>query len=683
MSAQVLLDRERCVNCARCTRFADQVAGDPFIVLLERGGRQQVGINPGHPFDSYFSGNTVQICPVGALTSAKYRFRARPFDLVSVPTVCEHCASGCALRTDHRRGVATRRLAWDDPQVNEEWNCDKGRFGFAYSDPQRLTHPLVRRDGELQPASWPEAIQAVAEGLVASRGKTGVLTGGRLTVEDALAYSMFARAVLGTDDVDFRARSGSAEEAAFLSSLIAGTGIGVTYTDLERAPSVLLVAFEPEDESPIVFLRLRKAVRRHGQRVVTIAPLTSPGSRKVKADVVATAPGDEVAALRDPAVVSAITDSGAVILVGERAAAVPGLLSAVSALAQSSGARLAWIPRRAGERGALDAGLLPGLLPGGRSLTDAAARADVAAAFGVGTQVLPAHVGRDAVAMIAAIRQDAAARATAEEEGTLDEFVPTLPALVVAGVDPDDLPNPKAMREALSHVGFLVSLEQRLTEVAAEADVVLPIAEVGEKAGTFVDWEGRPRPFRAVFPSAAAMSDARVLSLLADAIAGIVDEPVTTLFRGDVDGLRAAMQGLLGHAGPRPAGPQAPDAAPESSQPGEPNDGGVRLATWRQLIDSGTLQQGDPYLAASAREPLARVSPRTAADHGLADGHPVTITSDSGAATLVARVVDMADGVVWVPANSPGIRVSTDLGAAWGDSVRLAPHGVQPAGEEA
>ena len=129
----MLLDRERCVLCARCTRFSQQIAGDPFIELLERGALQQVGIAPGEPFQSYFSGNTVQICPVGALTGTAYRFRARPFDLVSSPSVCEHCASGCAQRTDHRRGKVLRRLAGDDPEVNEEWNCDKGRWAFTYA----------------------------------------------------------------------------------------------------------------------------------------------------------------------------------------------------------------------------------------------------------------------------------------------------------------------------------------------------------------------------------------------------------------------------------------------------------------------------------------------------------------------------------------------------------------------
>ena len=212
ISAQVLLDRERCVLCARCTRFSEQIAGDPFITLLERGVLQQVGIYQKEPFESYFSGNTIQICPVGALTSAAYRFRSRPFDLISTPTVCEHCASGCALRTDHRRGKVLRRLAGDDPQVNEEWSCDKGRFAFTYARmPDRLTTPLVRDDEsrQLRPASWLEAFAVAARGLTAASGKVGVLTGGRLTGEDAYAYAKFARTVLRTNDIDFRARAHS------------------------------------------------------------------------------------------------------------------------------------------------------------------------------------------------------------------------------------------------------------------------------------------------------------------------------------------------------------------------------------------------------------------------------------------------------------------------------------------
>ena len=175
ISAQVLLDRERCVLCARCTRFSAQISGDPFIELLERGALQQVGIYEQEPYDSYFSGNAIQICPVGALTSAEYRFRSRPFDLVSTPSIAEHDACGSAIRVDHRRGKVMRRLSGNDPEVNEEWITDKDRFAFHYATAgDRLTYPQVRDrvedggDGELRPASWTEAFAVAARGAAAA-----------------------------------------------------------------------------------------------------------------------------------------------------------------------------------------------------------------------------------------------------------------------------------------------------------------------------------------------------------------------------------------------------------------------------------------------------------------------------------------------------------------------------------
>ncbi|MEC4017044.1 NADH-quinone oxidoreductase subunit G, partial [Streptomyces sp. H27-D2] len=412
ISPQVLLDRERCVLCARCTRFSNQIAGDPMIELLERGALQQVGIGEGDPFESYFSGNTIQICPVGALTSAAYRFRSRPFDLVSSPSVCEHCSGGCATRTDHRRGKVMRRLAADDPEVNEEWVCDKGRFGFRYAQrPDRLSHPLVRNaeSGELETASWPEALAAAAAGLAGARGRTGVLTGGRLTVEDAYAYAKFARVALDTNDIDFRARLHSGEEADFLASRVAGRGrdldgAGLTNTTLEKAPAVLLVGFEAEEEAPGVFLRLRKAHRVHGQRTFALATHATRGLAKAGGTLLPAAPGTETEWLDALAAGSglegdgrlaadALRTAGSVIIVGERLAAVPGALTAAVRAASATGAELVWIPRRAGERGAIEAGALPGLLPGGRPGTDPRARDEVAAAWGLAE--LPHRHGRD------------------------------------------------------------------------------------------------------------------------------------------------------------------------------------------------------------------------------------------------------------------------------------------------
>lgn len=556
ISTQVLLDRERCVLCARCTRFSNQIAGDPMIEMLERGALQQVGTGEGDPFESYFSGNTIQICPVGALTSAAYRFRSRPFDLVSSHSVCEHCAGGCATRTDHRRGKVMRRLASPDPEVNEEWVCDKGRFGFRYAQkPDRLTTPLVRNaEGVLEPASWPEALDIAARGLTSARGRAGVLAGGRLTVEDAYAYSKFARVALDTNDIDFRARVHSSEEADFLAARVAGRGrdldgVGVTYTSLEKAPAVLLVGIEAEEEAPGVFLKLRKAWRGHGQRTFGLAPFATRGLEKAGGTLLPAAPGTETEwldalasgfGLEDGGAEAsqALRAEGAVIVVGERLAAVPGALTAVVRAATATGAQLVWIPRRAGERGAIEAGALPSLLPGGRPATDPRAREEVAAAWGVSE--LPHRYGRDTGQIV---------EAAAGGE---------LRALVVAGVEVADLPDPARAREALHEVAFVVSLEQRPSEVTDHADVVLPVAAVAEKAGTFLNWEGRARLFEAALKPdqmtrSVAPADARVLQMLADAMdvqLGLPDlraargaRPPRRLERAPCDGLAG-----VGHA---------------------------------------------------------------------------------------------------------------------------------------
>ncbi|MGA4540553.1 NADH-quinone oxidoreductase subunit G [Uniformispora flossi] len=662
ISSEVLLDRERCVLCARCTRFSDQIAGDPFIALIERGALQQVGIYEKQPFESYFSGNTIQICPVGALTSAAYRFRSRPFDLVSSPTACEHCASGCSLRADHRRGRVMRRLAGDEPEVNEEWNCDKGRFAFRYATlGDRITTPLVRdpETGELEAASWPEALAAAAEGLTAARGRAGVLAGGRVTVEDAYAYAKFARVALGTNDIDFRAREHSTEEADFLAAAVAGTGMGVTYADLEKAPAVLLAGFEPEDESPIVFLRLRKAARKHGLRIFSIAPFASSGLVRMQGTLLRAAPGLEPAWLDALATGSGLDDlgrsaaellaeNGAVILVGERLAGIPGALSSALALAEATGARLAWVPRRAGERGALEAGALYNLLPGGRPVSDPAARAEVAAAWSVAD--LPSGYGLDTAAMLRGVR-----------DGKLG-------ALVVGGVEPGDLPDPAAALAALDAAPFVVSLELRHSEVTERADVVFPVSAAAEKAGTFVDWEGRERPFASVLKQDQVLQDTGTVMPDLRVLNSIADEMDVHLGLPDVAAARRELRRLGGWAGERAAAPAAPLRRPAA----EPGTDEAVLASWRLLLDEGRAQDGESALAGTRRRPVVRLSAATAARIGAADGGEVTVsTGRGGEVTLPLVVTEMGDDVVWIPANSPGSALHRDLGAVPGETVRL------------
>ncbi|WP_235622106.1 NADH-quinone oxidoreductase subunit G [Mycolicibacterium austroafricanum] len=647
ISSQVLLDRERCVLCARCTRFSDQIAGDRFIDLLERGALQQVGIAPGEPFQSYFSGNTVQICPVGALTGTAYRFRARPFDLVSSPSVCEHCASGCAQRTDHRRGKVLRRLAGDDPEVNEEWNCDKGRWAFTYATVgDRITTPLVRDDGALRPASWSEALGIAGAGLAAAVGSAGVLVGGRVTAEEAYAYAKFARIVLGTNDIDFRTRPHSAEEADFLAAHVAGLPMTVTYSDLEKAPAVLLAGLEPEEESPILYLRLRKAVRRHGLQVLSVAALATRSLGKLSGRLIRSSPGAEAAVLGRLAGDELLAMPGSLLLVGERLATSPGALSAVVRLAESTGARIAWVPRRAGDRGAVEAGAMPNLLPGGRPVGDAAARRQTAEAWNVDD--VPDVVGRDTSAILAAARAGA------------------LNALLIGGVELADLPDPDAALAAVDAAPFVVSLELRHSEVTERADVVFPVAPVVEKAGSFVNWEGRIRPFEAALRTN-AVSDLRVLNFLADEIG--VDLGVTTAAE------ERARLGLW-------AGDRAPSPRHDPA-PHHPDSGQAVLAGWRMLLDDGRLQDGEPHLAGTARTPVARLSEATAAEIGVAGGEPLTVSTDRGAVTLPLELADMDDRVVWLPLNSPGCHVHRALGVTTGAVVSIGrgQHGQSGRGE--
>jgi NADH-quinone oxidoreductase subunit G len=679
ISTQVLLDRERCVLCQRCTRFSEEIAGDPFIDLLERGAQQQIGVADDKPFQSYFSGNTIQICPVGALTSAAYRFRSRPFDLVSTGGVCEHCSSGCAQRVDTRRGTVMRRLAGNDPAVNEEWNCDKGRFAFRYlSSKERITRPMVRgEDGRLAETSWTEALAVAAAGLRAARdtvaqtfanrvtGGTGttptgvaVLAGGRLTLEDAYAYAKFARVALGTNDVDFRARPGSAEELDFLAAHVVGQGPEqLDYARLEAAPAVLCVAFEPEEESPIVFLRLRKAVRKHGQKVFHLSSWSTPSVLRTAqtlgaADVVAkdnlvpAVPGAEAAVLRDldtvaPHVLEALTGGG-VVLVGERAAEVPGLLSAVSVLAARTGAAVGWVPRRAGERGALDAGAAPTLLPGGRLVTDAAARAEVERAWGLSAGTLPAKPGRSTDEILAA--------AAAGE----------LAGLVVAGVDPYDLADPATALSGLRSVGFLVSLELHASAATKLADVVLPVAPDAQRSGTYHNWEGRARTFGPALDASGVLPDCRVL----DTLAVEMDVDIFTQ-------TPAAAAGDLARLGTRAgAAPSAPQVA--AGEPRRPGPREAVLATWRQLLDESTLAVDEPALAGTARPAWMRVNGATAARLGLTEGKPAMVRTASGAITLPVALADLPDGVVWLPANSGGSQVRVTLGVGHGDLVEVS-----------
>jgi NADH-quinone oxidoreductase subunit G len=535
------------------------------------------------------------------------------------------------MRTDVRRGKTLRRLAGDDASVNEEWNCDKGRWAFKYvTAVDRLKVPQIRNsEGVLEEASWPEALAVAAAGLKAA--KSAVLVGGRATYEDAYGYSKFARVSLGTNDIDFRSRISSDEEREFLAARV--VGLSTTYRDIDKADQVLLVGFEPEEESPIVFLRINKQFRKRALKVVSIGSKESIAVDKLKAEFVKVAPGQEAAAIA----AQSLTNKS-VILVGERAAESAGALSAVAALADSTGAKIAWIPRRAGERGALEAGAIGNVLPGGRPVTDPAARVDMAALWN--TNSLPSEIGRSTSQIIDAVNAG------------------QIGALVVGGVDPLDTDNNVATLAALDKA-FVVSLEIAPSAVTERANVVLPVAAITEKSGSFLNWEGRPRSFDAAVSDSLNRSDLRILSVISEEMGvalnlGTVTAAIKEIASiGKWEGARVSLNKVSASAQPALNADQA------------------LITSWRRLLDLGTLQQGEENLAGTARRTVAVISPKRAQTMGVVDGDQLKISTNLGSVTLSALVENIHDDAVWAPRNSRGSQLLLNLGVAHGAVVTV------------
>ena len=493
MSPLVGLDRERCILCARCTRFCDEISGDRFLELFARGAGERVSIAAGEDFRSPFSGNTVQICPVGALTSTPYRFAARPFDLTYGDSVCPHCSAGCNMRVDVRRGEVVRHLARDEYEVNDAWLCDKGRYAYRFPDSsERVTTPLIRDHG-LEPASFGEVLTMIASWVDGAR--VGVLTGGRLMDEDYYALSKLARTVLRTNDLDHRRGAGA--PAAELAA--ARAPMGVTYRDVERAPVILVVGLDAEQEVPILHLRLRKAAAA-GARIWVVHP------RRTRLHDVAThilvRPGAEARVLAgggDPVMDEALealraAGEDAVVIAGERS----GVADAARSQLLGSGARFAYVTRRAGDRGALRAGVHPSLLPGGRSLGEAGA---VESRWATAIDREP---GRDWRGILEAC-------ATRE-----------IDVLYLVGVDPlRDYPDAALARRALDNVPVKIVQSLELASLEPFADAFLPAAPFLEKEGHVTNWEGRGQRLRRVRdPEGMCIPDWEIFASLALACGG-------------------------------------------------------------------------------------------------------------------------------------------------------------------
>ncbi|HET9078592.1 MAG TPA: NADH-quinone oxidoreductase subunit NuoG [Acidimicrobiales bacterium] len=497
ISDLVYLDRERCIQCGRCVRFADEVAGDPLIDFAERGDMTEVATFPDQPYSSYFSGNVVQICPVGALTSKTYRFKARPWDLDQVESTCTNCAVGCRTAIQSSSGQVSRLIGVDSDPVNWGWLCDKGRYAFPTgNDTNRLSVPMVRRGDELVEVSWGEALSRVAQGLGAAKRAgggpaIGVIGGARLPNEDAYVWSKVARMVLGTDNVDAQLGDGVPAE----------TILGLPRATIDQAaaaPVVITVGPDIKDELPVLYLRLRHAVRENGVQLVELTPAPTglspyaaetavyrPGGlaavaaaitsgSPVTADVagVARETLESVRAHIDRAgKISTPGGPSVVVILGRPSLAESEdqVAAAARILASLPGSAFLSALRRSNVNGALDFGLAPGVLPGRVGLDDG--RAWFEYQWGA---PLPEQRGTGTAGMLA------------------DAARGRIRAMVLVGADPiADFPDAGLALRGVLGAGFVVAIDTHLTESARRADVVLPAAAWSERRGTFTNIEGR------------------------------------------------------------------------------------------------------------------------------------------------------------------------------------------------
>jgi NADH-quinone oxidoreductase subunit G len=478
LSPLVAIDRERCILCYRCVRFSQEVAEDYQLVFAERGAETYVATHDGHPYVAPFSGNIIELCPVGALTSQPYRFRARPWDIEGAGGVCTLCPSQCNVTFTVRDDLVMRVLARDNPGVDDGWLCDKGRFAYqAIHVDERITKPMVRDGGELREVSWERALSTAAA-LARHKGRVGALLGGQATNEEGFLLQRLMREGLDSGDIDSRTTPGV--EVNIIRAL-STPKLQATVPDLEFAHTVLLVGVEPLDDAPILDLRIRKGVRRNGVKLA-IASARPSALDANAAKLVRHAPGGEYELLKDLALalgdegtagpdVAALADllrdggEDVVIVWSERigsdAAAALFRIAELLGLADHEGAGLLEIPCGANGRGLREVGAIPDAGPGFTDLE-------------VGAR------GRSA----AEIAQAAAAG--------------ELTALYLLQTDPiRDQPDRALWEQALHSAALVVAHASVLTEGLREhATVIFPAESHAEKEGTVVHPDGRLQRLR-------------------------------------------------------------------------------------------------------------------------------------------------------------------------------------------
>ncbi|NQV97763.1 MAG: NADH-quinone oxidoreductase subunit NuoG, partial [Acidimicrobiaceae bacterium] len=442
----VYLDRERCILCDRCTRFADEVAGDPLITFISRGNDTQVLTFPDEPFSSYFSGNTVQICPVGALTAKPYRFKARPWDLEQTESTCTSCSVGCRIVVQSSRDELVRYQGVDIDPVNWGWLCDRGRYNFeSVNSPDRLTVPLIKGESGLATTSWSVALESAARvirlALANSSGSVAILGGARGTNEDAFAWAKLADE-LGILQRDAQLGDGLTPEVFNLPQ--------ATIDETCAASTIILLSPDLKEELPVLYLRLRDAVQKRRSRIVEFTSHDS-GLTRYAWRSVGYEPGQQARIVREtletPEMIEQLGRGEVVVVVG-RANLAENEMFTLHALGEILHAvpnsKVLPVLRRGNVRGALVAGLSPQGNSG------------------------------DAIDIL-----------SSAAEGKIE-------CLILLGADPlTDVADSDLVQRAFAQIKHVISVDTFLNASNRNAEIVLPAASFGEKSGTTTNLEGR------------------------------------------------------------------------------------------------------------------------------------------------------------------------------------------------
>ena len=670
----IFLDRERCIQCARCTRFQSEIVGDPVIGFYNRGRRLEIVTFSEPGFDSYFSGNTTDICPVGALTTADFRFGARPWELNSAASICPHCPVGCNLTLNTRREAKTggkdvikRVMPRQNEWVNEIWICDKGRFGYHFTESEeRITRPLMRKDGKLKPVSWNTALKRIAQEFEQARDDFVSLGSGRLSNEDLFNLRKLSDH-LGGEALLYSEMAGG--------DLVAqvGVGKGTNFTNLGAGSTILVVASDLEEEAPIWWLRVKQAAERGATLIVT-----NPRATKL----------DRYAhhLIRYPYG----AESGTVLTI------LNELSSKRMKLPEYAQGLRRLDELKAAARAIKETENLI-VLFGGEGVGYQASQ-ELASAC---TQLLIAtgHVGKANNGLIGVWSQantqgawDMGMRPTADIANKLSRSK----GLYLVGVDPiDDDP---AHADALKAAGFVVVQDLFLTKSAQSADVVLPASSFAEREGTYTSGERRVQRFYPVVkPVGESQADFMITAKIAESLElkleGTSAALVMSQIAVDVDGYADISYGELaktevqipivgrsdlyyggtGYANHQGVGVQVAPTSQRGQTPSlewrdppvklpKPKRGLLWAVPISRLYDNGRLIQRSTLLSSRLTEDWVWMNPADALKIGLSGSGEVEVQVNSFTATVLASVdADVPEGIVLV-ARSSGIPITEPTG---------------------